>query len=52
MEEKQLSDEAIEYIKETYKRSWEDFRTSHQRFDYLLVTVDGAGVYLSLELMK
>lgn len=41
-----------EYIKEFNKRNWDDFRASHQRFDYLLVTFDGAGIYLSLELMK
>src|SRR6476620_2310226 len=51
-EEKKLSNKAIEYINETYKRSWEDYRATHKRFDYLLITVDGAGVYLSLELMK
>lgn len=43
---------AEEYIKETYKRSWEDYRLTSQRFDYLLITVDGAGVYLCLELIK
>lgn len=41
-----------EYIKEVNKRTWDDLRTTHQRFDYLLITVDGAGIYLSLELMK
>ncbi|MEO7978753.1 hypothetical protein [Flavobacterium sp.] len=41
-----------EYIKEFNKRNADDFRASHQRFDYLLVTFDGAGIYLSLELIK
>ncbi|RKR08838.1 hypothetical protein C8C83_0431 [Flavobacterium sp. 90] len=51
MEEKQ-SKKKEDYIKELYKRTWEDLRTTHQRFDYLLITIDGAGIYLSLELMK
>ncbi|KRD06357.1 hypothetical protein ASE21_19510 [Flavobacterium sp. Root901] len=41
-----------EYIKNFYKRTWDDHRATIQRFDYLLVTVDGAGIYLVLELMK
>ncbi|MDR6761849.1 hypothetical protein J2Y38_002058 [Flavobacterium sp. 2755] len=51
MEENKLT-KREEYIKEFNKRNWDDFRASHQRFDYLLVTFDGAGIYLSLELMK
>ncbi len=52
MEKKELTEKAKKYVEETYKRTWEDHKTSHQRFDYLIVTVDGAGIYLSLELMK
>ena len=51
MEETQ-SKKREEYIKEVNKRTWDDLRTTHQRFDYLLITVDGAWIYLSLELMK
>lgn len=51
MEEIQLK-KAEEYYKELYKRTWEDLRITHQRFDYLLITFDGAGIYFSLELMK
>jgi hypothetical protein len=51
MEENQ-NNRKEEYIKEVNRRTWDDLRTTHQRFDYLLVTVDGAGIYLSLELMK
>lgn len=50
--EKIQSKKRDEYIKEFNKRNWEDFRASHQRFDYLLVSFDGAGIYLSLELIK
>ncbi|MEO8238339.1 MAG: hypothetical protein ABI576_09530 [Flavobacterium sp.] len=46
------SKKSEKYIKEFNKRNWDDFRASHQRFDYLLVTFDGAGIYLSLELIK
>jgi hypothetical protein len=48
----EIPEKAKEYIKETYKRSWEDHGTSQKRFDYLIVTVSGTGIYLSLELMK
>lgn len=51
MEETQ-SKKREEYLKEVNKRTWDDLQTTHQRFDYLLITVDGAGIYLSLELMK
>jgi hypothetical protein len=51
-ETKEIPEKAKEYIKEIYKRSREDHGTSHKRFDYLIVTVCGAGIYLTLELMK
>ena len=51
-EPEKITDKANEYIKELYKRSREDHGTSHKRFDYLIVTVCGAGIYIALELMK
>ena len=47
-----FSPKAIEYLKEINKLNREEFSSSHKRFDYLLVTVDGAGLYLCLELLK
>ena len=43
---------ADQYVADTYRRTWEDLRTTNARFDYLIIVVDGAGVYLTLELMK
>ncbi|WP_269241357.1 hypothetical protein [Flavobacterium limnophilum] len=51
-EPEKIAEKANEYIKELYKRSREDHGTSQKRFDYLIVTVCGAGIYIVLELMK
>lgn len=47
-----VDSKAESFLQETFKRSLEDYRSSHSRMNSLMITVDGAGIYLVLELMK
>jgi len=47
-----MGSKAESFLNETFKRSLEDYRSSHSRMNSLMVTVDSAGIYLVLELMK